>query len=91
MIIVTDMEIFMAILLILKCFRLSETKKFSLNIGLNMLPSDLFVSCLTWYSTGEFQALQLIIPVVFGAVDQPLNSSMLVHFLEVKFEMTVGL
>ena len=41
-------------------------------IGLNMLSSDSFMSCLDsllWYSAGEFRALQLIILVVFGAVD----------------------
>ena len=45
---------------------------FSLNVGLNMLPSDYFMSCLhsaLGYSTMEFQALQLIVLVGFGAVD----------------------
>ena len=45
---------------------------FSLNIGLNMLPLDSFMSCLhsvLEYSTGEFQALQLIVLAAFGAVD----------------------
>ena len=45
---------------------------FSLNIGLNMLPLDSFMSCLhslLGYSTGEFQALQLIVLVAFGAMD----------------------
>ena len=45
---------------------------FSLNIGLNMFPLGSFMSCLhslLGYSTGEFQALQLIVPVAFGAVD----------------------
>ena len=35
-----------------------------LNIGLNMLTSDPFMSCLDFllgYSTGEFQAVQLIV------------------------------
>ena len=44
---------------------------FSLNIGMNMLPSDYFMSCLDsllWYSTGEFRALQLIVLVVFGVI-----------------------
>ena len=44
-----------------RCFR---PYTFSLNIGLNMLPSDSFMSCLhslLGYSTGEFQALQLIV------------------------------
>ena len=43
-----------------------------LNIGLNMFPLDSFMSCLQsllGYSTGEFQALQLIVLVAFGAVD----------------------
>ena len=45
---------------------------FSLNIGLNMLTLESFMSCLhslLGYSTGEFQALQLIVLAVFGAVD----------------------
>ena len=67
---------------------------FLLNIGLNMLPSDSFMPCLVslpGYSTGEFQALQLIVLVVFGAVDQPLPSCMWVRSLKIKFEMIVGL
>ena len=46
----------------------------SLNIGLNMLPSDYFMwclDCLLGYSTGDFQALQRIVIVVFGTMDQP--------------------
>ena len=53
---------------LLRCFR---PWTFSLNIGLNMLPSD-FILCLhsiPGYSTGEFQALQLIALAVFGDVD----------------------
>ena len=45
---------------------------FSLNIGLNMFPLDSFMSCLhslLGLSKGEFQALQLIVLAVFGAVD----------------------
>ena len=45
---------------------------FSLNIGLNMLFLDSFMSCLhplLGYSTGELQALQLIVFAAFGAVD----------------------
>ena len=45
---------------------------FSLNIRLNMLPLDSFMSCLNSllrYSTREFQALQLIVRAAFGAVD----------------------
>ena len=44
---------------------------FSLNNGLNMLPLDSFMSflhSLLGYSTGEFQALQLIVLAAFGAV-----------------------
>ena len=42
------------------------------NIGFNMVPSDPFMSHLATqlgYSAGEFQALQLIVLVVFGVVD----------------------
>ena len=45
---------------------------FSLNIGLNMFPLDSFRSylhSLLGNSTGEFQALQLIVFATFGAVD----------------------
>ena len=45
---------------------------FSLNIGLDMFPWDSLMSCLhslLGYSTGEFQALQLIVLTAFGAVD----------------------
>ena len=45
---------------------------FSLNTGPNTLPLDFFVSCLDsllGYSTGEFQALQLIVLAMFGAVN----------------------
>ena len=55
---------------------------FSLNIGLNMLRSDSFMSCLhslLGYSTGTFRALQRIVLAA------------LVHFLEISFKMTVGL
>ena len=51
------------------CFR---PWTFFLNIGLNMLPLDSFMSCLhslLGYSIGEFQALQLIVFAAFGAVD----------------------
>ena len=56
--------------------------------------SNSSVSCLDpplGYSTGEFQALQLIFVVLCGAVDEPLASCILVHFLAIKFEMRVGL
>ena len=52
-----------------QCFR---PLTFSLNIGLNMFPLDSFMLCLhslLGYSTGEFQALRLIVPAAFGAVD----------------------
>ena len=45
---------------------------FSLDIGLNTLPLDSFMSCLHFllgYSTGEFQAFHLIVLVEFGTVD----------------------
>ena len=51
-----------------------------------IVPSDPFMSCLDSLlgcSTGEFQALQLIVLAVFGAVDEPLASCMLFHFLEI--------
>ena len=67
---------------------------FPFNIGLHLLPSDDFVSCLDYlliYPTGKFQALQLIVRVLFGAVDWPLALCMLFHFLEIEFEMIMGL
>ena len=42
------------------------------------------MSCLDYllrYSAGEFKALYLIVFAVFGAVDKPIASCMLVHFL----------
>ena len=45
---------------------------FPLNIELKMLPLDSLMSCLDsllGHSTREFQALQLIVLTVFGAVD----------------------
>ena len=45
---------------------------FSLKFGLNMFPLDSFMSCLhslLGYSTGVFQALQLIVLAAFGVVD----------------------
>ena len=45
---------------------------FSMNIGLNMFSLDSAMSCLhslLLLSTGEFQALQLIVLAAFGAVD----------------------
>ena len=43
-----------------------------MNMGLNMFSLDPFMSflhSLLGYSTGEFQALQLIVLAAFGAVD----------------------
>ena len=45
---------------------------FSVNIGLNVLPLDSFMSylhSLLGYATGEFQGLQLIVLAAFGVVD----------------------
>ena len=60
-----------------------------------MLPSDPFVSNLYSEldcSTVEFQVLQLIVlMLVFGVVDNPLASCLLVHILEIKFWMKAGL
>ena len=42
---------------------------FSLNIGLNIFPLDSCLHSLLGYSTEDFQALQLIVPAAFGAVD----------------------
>ena len=59
-----------------------------------MLLSDSFISCLDCllgYSSGEFQASQLVVFVVFGAMYLSLASCMLVDFLEISFEMIVGL
>ena len=61
---------------------------------LSMLPTDSFMSYLDFllgYSTEELQILQLIVLVLFGAVDRPHASDMLVHFLEIYFENIVGL
>ena len=60
------------------------------NIWLNVLPSDSFMSILYYklgFSIGEFKAVQLIVLVVFVAVD----ACMLVHFLEISFKWYVGL
>ena len=51
------------------CFRFWP---FLLNKGLDMIPLDFFMSCLDFlqgYSTGDFQALELIALVVFDALD----------------------
>ena len=40
------------------------------------------------YFTGEFQASRLIVFAALGAVDQPLASCMLVHFLEIRLTRT---
>ena len=58
------------------------------NIGFNTVVTDPFMSHLATqlgYSAGEFQALQLIVLVAIGVVDQPLASCMLVHLLEIEF------
>ena len=63
------------------------------NIGFNIVPSDPFMSHLDTqpvYSTEEFQALQLIVLVAFGVVDQPLTSCMLFHFLQIDFKQRLG-
>ena len=73
------------------CFR---PWTFPLNIGLAMLHWNSLMSCLVsvvGYYTGDFQAVQLIALAVFGAVDWPLASCMLVILLEIKFEMIVDL
>ena len=49
-----------------------------------------WLDSLLGHSTAEFQALQLIVLAVFGAVDLQLASWMLVQFLEINFEMVVG-
>ena len=38
---------------------------------------------LLGYSTGVFQALQLVVIAAFSAVDEPLAPCMLVHFLKI--------
>ena len=100
-IIVSIIVILMAILFILNyTVRLSERSSyspnaqlpecfrpwtFSLNIGLNMLPSEWPISCshpLLRYSTGEFQVSQLIFIAAFGAVYYPFASCMLVQLVE---------
>ena len=60
-----------------------------LNIGLNMLPYDSYISCLhclLGYSPSEFQALQLAVRVSFGAVDSLLPTFILVYFLEISLK-----
>ena len=85
MIVVTNSGIFMAILYFLNyTFRLSVTKYICasrwmfppldilLEYWIDILPSDAFMACLhslLRYSTGEFQALQLIVLAAFGAMD----------------------
>ena len=67
---------------------------FPFNIGLSILPRHSSMSCLDsppGFSAGKLQALQLILMAVFGAVDYPLASCMLFRFLEIRFEMIVGL
>ena len=57
-----------------RCFR---PWTFSLNIGLDMLPSESFMSCLhslLWYSTVEFQVCNWL------SLRRLIDSCMLVHF-----------
>ena len=73
------------------CFR---TLTFLSSSGLNMFSSNSLVSCLDpplGYFTDEFKALQLIFVVLCGAVDEPLASCILVHFLAIKVETIVDL
>ena len=49
-----------------------------------------YMSCLdslSGYSTGQFQAFQLIVFAACGTIDQPHAPCMLVYFLEIKYEM----
>ena len=53
------------------------------DIGFNMVPSDPFMShpaTQLGYPAGEFQALQLIVLVEFGVVDEPLASCIISFF-----------
>ena len=43
------------------------------------------------YSTGMIPDSKLFVLAVFGAVDLPLASCVLMHFLYIKFRTTVGL
>ena len=43
------------------------------------------------YWTGEIKALQLIVFVLFGAVDKILASWMLVHFFKISMKMIMAL
>ena len=54
-----------------------------------MLPSDAIMLNLYFqqgYFPRVFQAMQLMVIAVFGAIDQYLASCMLVHFLEFSFK-----
>ena len=60
------------------------------NIGFNMVPSEPFMSHLATqfgYNAGEFQALQLIVLAMFGA----LAPGMVVHLLQIDFFTQFGL
>ena len=60
-----------------------------LNIELKMLPSDAVMLNLYFqqgHFTWVFQAMQLIVIAVFGAIDQYLASCMLVHFLKFSYK-----
>ena len=83
MMVATIIGIFRTILLILiYTFVLTVPRTFSSNIGLNIFPSDSFMSCLDsqlGYPTGKFQALGLIVFAVFRAMDQSLAFCVLLH------------
>ena len=50
---------------------------------------DVCLDFLLWYSSGDVWDLELIVLVVYGAVDYQLTICMLVHFWEIEFEMIV--
>ena len=63
------------------------------SIGFNRVSSDPFMSHLATqlgYTTGEFQALQLIVLVAFGVVDQPFAPCMLATFWKSTFRQQLG-
>ena len=55
-----------------------------------MFHSDSFMSCvdhLLGYSTGEIQTILINVHVVFGAMDEPLASCMLVQFSKSRLKL----
>ena len=59
--------------------------------GSDNIQCSSFISDLHTESAGEFQALQLVLLVAFGTVDEPLAFCMIVHlWVCVFFHMTVG-